>query len=514
MLASNSIITPNPLQTSLTDDPSHDEQARLNKYKVTLESTHRRAFYDCATTFRYPHLSQKERMTMYQKYRIECYFNFLASIREELATFQAQESLLSFRSSLSQSTTAMETQNNSTSVANGKLIEGLLDPNGIFIVQALYGDFVRDTTRLGNGANIPGTAIDVTWAVRQAIYNNNSGLTHTVEFQPEGWDDFYAIDKTYKFNQGFFDTNFLIPQWDGYNRLYICYVKAGFVYQGIWDDGETVILPHHEHYLDEPIHWSDSLSYRQQRSSLDVNSSEDFDEHGQYCGNYDGDQPQVQVFLNLPHISPQFLQSAIRSDQILHSKDAINAPSISANNNDDDDDADGGKNGSVGMGSSTGSGGLLHASTTSTGGAHSNLTTIGYQESFLSSLSYLPQHLRGMPLYSNEGIIIPSDVWDNRMKKIKAKRRRNLYIALGLIFSTIFGTLHWTGVIDLSGWTRGAVKKSRAMIDFVQGLVVKNETIDDVKNVEVIDAVVETKVDLQQQDDAVQAQVVVETNDV
>jgi hypothetical protein len=175
----SAMITPMPgLNNSNTDpDAAHEEQALLNKFKVTLESTHRRAFYDCVTNYRYPELSQKDRMLMYQKYRIECYHNFLDSIREEISSYNSDSSLLSSSSSspsprhLSHSLASIETANNS-SVAHGKLIDGMQDGSSIFIVHALYGDFMRHTSRFGNGFSSPGTAIDVTWAVRQAIYNS------------------------------------------------------------------------------------------------------------------------------------------------------------------------------------------------------------------------------------------------------------------------------------------------------------------------------------------------------
>lgn len=108
---------------------------------------------------------------------MESYYNFLQSIRDELAAFQNTDSrLYSPRAGATAAgkdlMASTETANsNSNSIAHGKLIDGLLDPDGIFIVQALYGDFVRDTARFGNDASTPGTAIDVTWAVRQAIYS-------------------------------------------------------------------------------------------------------------------------------------------------------------------------------------------------------------------------------------------------------------------------------------------------------------------------------------------------------
>jgi len=261
-------------------------------------------------------------------------------------------------------------------------------------------------------------------------------------------------------------------------------MRGSDVFQGIWEDGESVVLPSIDHLLEEPVYWTDAIEnyYKQIPPGVQINCADEFDE------NNDIDQADT-VFLDLPNVSDEFMTSALQTDAVLHSKDVIPTPLIktsilsqSSTLSQSTPNTNINNNNNTNTNTNNNTAPLLadsHTSTqttpislnSSTSTNHSFGRSFGNQMShendiFLTSLSWLPLHIRGKPFYSPEGIMIPSDVWDTRMKKVKAKRRRNLYVALATLFTTICAGLHWAGIINILSWTTTAVKHGQHLLGY------------------------------------------------
>lgn len=331
-----------------------------------------------------------------------------------------------------------------------------------FVLEALYGDVVPASSP--THPTPAGRCIDVTFVLRKMAEQHFASTDQPGLDLDNKFAERMGLSCSFSLQQHFYDPNFE-QQNVYYNTvLYVRYLHQDKLYEAyIPDNTPQISLPHADHLVAQEDRWNcfdrdDDNTYPPEWVAEVEEAREE----------YKMDivpimSPKLSALVHHFATPLQTKPAGFSSTQMLLGHDML-APPKEGNDNNNNNNS-------------------LSTSQTSSNTANSSNSSgsaTPYDDEFLQpapispvrdqfSLQVLPPHLLHEDLYHySNGPALPRQVWDVKMRPIKAKRRRTLYIALTGLITTILSFLHWRGMIDMVSWPGTAHTVGLQLIEFIQ----------------------------------------------